>query len=442
VASGERCAEAQDINAAVVLGDSVAFTLEGATDDEPVGSCGSDGSPERVFTFTTVTQKNALIELLPDAGTPWDPVLRVVGADCATGDELSCEDQGATNDGETIMLSRLPAGTYFVIVEALDPTAVGAAELSVQLTDPPPAPANDSCASPGALVLPPAGTSTSLAGDSSGAMNDNDPAADAPTCASGAAQDGLDVVYSFVVTQTVGVRFTATPGALPGGGGLQAVLYLRKDGCEDPDPAVEVGCAYDITASSGAAELTVPLLQPGTYYLWVDGADGQGGPFALGVETFTPPTVVDGATTDACATPPQEVVLATTAAGGQAASFLLDTSSAADDAEAGNYAGLSMGGQDAVFHLKVASSVLVTVTATPTTSSEDPVLFVMEGPGGATVADACTAAATETAYADNAATGGAETLQFQAQAGTDYFLWVDAFDNLSAGVQLVEISHP
>jgi len=437
VASGERCAEAQDITAEVTLGTSVAFTLEAATDDEPAGSCGQDGTPERVFTFTTVTQKDAVIELVPDAGTPWDPVLRVVAADCAGGEDLACMDNGSTLDGEVLSLPRLDAGTYFVIVEALDAAELGAAELRVRLEDPVPAPANDTCTSPGALVLPPPGTSTSLAGTSSGALNNNDPAADAPSCSYGAGQEGPDVVYSFTVAQALGVRFTATPT-----GGMQAVLYLRKDACEDPDPALEVGCAHGLSAPSGAAELPLPLLQPGTYYLWVDGADAQGGPFALGVETFTPPTLVDGATTDACTSPPQAVVLSASAAGGQAARFLLDTSAAADDAEAMGGLASGLGGLDAVFHLSFTSAVQVTVTATPTTATEDPVLYVREGPGGATVAAACTAATTETAYVDDEAPGGQETLQFQAQPGVDYFLYVDAFDNLSAGVQLVEISHP
>ena len=445
VKAGESCTDAQDINAAAATGAAVPFTLVGATSDEPAGTCGNDGTPERVFTFTTVVEKDAFIQVETDGGTSWDPVLRVVEADCATGAELSCEDNGGMDGPESWTVPRLPPGTYFVTVDAFDPAELGAGELRVQLTDPKPAPANDACANPAVLALPPVGSSSSVAGDTAGAANDNDPAGDAPSCASGAAQDGLDVVYTFSVTQPVGVRFTATPAA---GSPLQAVLYLRGAACEDADVAAELGCAYDITSSTGAAELTVPSLAPGTYHLWVDGADVQAGAFALGVEVFTPPQQVDGTTTEACTTPPQDLVLAP-AASGHSASILLDTTNATDDEEPATYAGLQFGGRDAVFRLALTSVAQVTVKVTPSSSTVDPVIYVREGAPASTVADTCTAASaaatsamTDLAFMDTGFGGEVEELQFQPQAGMEYFLFVDSIDDLSAGMQLVEITQP
>jgi hypothetical protein len=71
---------------------------------------------------------------------------------------------------------------------------------------------------------------------------------------------------SHVVLDTIGTRFDST-------------VYVRGNPCET---GPEIACDDDM-GGNWAAKLDLPLLAPGTYYVFVDGRGGTGGPYVLNV---------------------------------------------------------------------------------------------------------------------------------------------------------------
>ncbi len=106
-----------------------------------------------------------------------------------------------------------------------------------------------------------------------------------PTCNN--TSTAVEHVYSFVVTATVGMD--ARPS------GYDTVLHLRKEDpltltseCSDDTPAATVGCSDDASPPGDYGSRIAMQLDPGTYYLIVDGFDyTQFGPYELSVK-FNP----------------------------------------------------------------------------------------------------------------------------------------------------------
>ena len=135
------------------------------------------------------------------------------------------------------------------------------------------------CASPLPLVA--AGTdlvgSHTLFGDTSAALHQA-----VPTCNS--TSTAVELVYTFTTAETVGIDARSY--------GYDTVLHLRKEDpaasgseCLDDTPAATVGCSDDASPPGDYGSRVAAALDPGTYYLIVDGFDStQFGAFQLDVK--------------------------------------------------------------------------------------------------------------------------------------------------------------
>ncbi|MRG97715.1 lysyl oxidase family protein [Polyangium spumosum] len=147
-------------------------------------------------------------------------------------------------------------------------------------------PANQpgSCAAP--LELLPAGTALlgvhQIQGDTTGGLHES-----VPTCNS--TSTAAETVYTFTLTEKMGIEARVS--------GYDTVIHLRKDDTATPgnecigyNTAANAGCSDDASPPGDYGSRVDAALDPGTYYLIVDGFDAsQYGPFDLQVK-FT----VDG----------------------------------------------------------------------------------------------------------------------------------------------------
>jgi hypothetical protein len=88
---------------------------------------------------------------------------------------------------------------------------------------------------------------------------------------------GKDVVYELRAPRSGNIMVTVTPLS---SGGLQPVVYMSAL-CDTPKYCVTAGTV------GATATLLSPAPSGGKYYLWVDGAPGTAGPYALNVTSFT-----------------------------------------------------------------------------------------------------------------------------------------------------------
>jgi hypothetical protein len=134
-------------------------------------------------------------------------------------------------------------------------------------------PANQpgSCAAP--LPLLPPGTPLvgvhKIQGDTTSGLHQV-----VPTCNS--TSTAVELVYTFEVTEKVGIEARVS--------GYDTVLHIRKT-CLDDAPSATVGCSDDSSPPGEYGSRVDAALEPGTYFLIVDGFDAsQFGPFELQVK--------------------------------------------------------------------------------------------------------------------------------------------------------------
>ncbi len=115
-----------------------------------------------------------------------------------------------------------------------------------------------------------------IEGDSSGGIHQVVPSCNSTSTA-------VETVYTFTLTERLGLEARSS--------GYDTVLHLRKkrtaDGvadCLDDTPAKTVACSDDSSPPGNYGSRITVALDPGTYYLIVDGFDSsQSGPFTLHV---------------------------------------------------------------------------------------------------------------------------------------------------------------
>ncbi|MBI5548600.1 MAG: hypothetical protein HY901_32350 [Deltaproteobacteria bacterium] len=364
-----------------------------ALDSGRAAVCGVGFGNDVVYSFTTGGVKNVDITLsYSGIQTPVLYVRRVC-ASPASADELAC-DSGSSGGPVSVALANLPAGTYYLWVDAFSGDS-GSFTLDVQLSDPPPVPGNDRCDTPSVLSFAGGGTA-SVTGDTRSATNDY-----SGTCGS---MTGGEVVYAVdlasqrSLTATV-TRDPATPTFHP-------AVYLRKV-CLSADAADESGCGVE---ASGAASLTSASVGPGRVYVVVDGLSGSGGRFSLQV-SLADPWVVPANETCASASS-----LTLSASG--TASVTATTRHAANDG-GGACAGT---GPDLVWTVTTAQVASITARVIPAAGSSDyrPVVYLRSG--------ACSGAGSVEAACSSAAGPGqvASATAVNASAGT-WWVWVDGF---------------
>lgn len=263
-------------------------------------------------------------------------------------------------------------------------------------------PLNDTCASARAIL--PSGTgSLSITAEPGQALDDT-----AGTCNA----NGPELVYSFTTTSVQSL--TVSVAALSGSQ-ARPVVFLRS-ACA----SAEVACD---APTSGSAGLFVASLPIGSYFLFVESANGAPGRVALNVSLQTPATTI---TNDTCASP---IALAANGSSVTRAVAVGNTVLATNSntAEPSCSATARTAGPDEVFSYTLAVRSNVSVVLRPISGSAlHPVVSVRAPCDAPNTELACQAAASATAVQVN--------LPSQ-QPGT-YFIVVDSADGTTGAFQL------
>jgi len=218
--------------------------------DLHAGTCGGDGAPEVVYEFRLDGQATT-VDLEVDA--EFAPVMHLRGAECG-GEELACVV------GSSLQINLEPR-TYHLIVDGDGQGARGDFTLGVDTMIMP-----DTCFRAASIQFEPPLVPgccigrAELRNDTTQSTSDF---SDDAACGAGS-ELGKDLFYRFDVAEAVGLEVTLDAG-------FDAVVaLLAGDDCDDLST---VDCGQ---------ELDVPVLQPGTYYLVVDGLGAEEqGPFGM-----------------------------------------------------------------------------------------------------------------------------------------------------------------
>jgi len=125
---------------------------------------------------------------------------------------------------------------------------------------------------------------------------------------------------------------------------FDGVLYMRKEECDAADAEVEGACNDDADNNARASKFDV-IVDPGTYFIFVDGYDSNTGNFKLHVTMSDVPSIAD-ACRNARALP-----LGSTINGSTTSAFDLAHASCGDDAK----------GKDTIYHLDLGQRSRVRV---------------------------------------------------------------------------------
>jgi HYDIN/CFA65/VesB family protein len=269
--SGDSC-DGATIIAPAALPFSEDSTTEGATNDvDPgLGSCAQGQGPDVVYSFTPAQSGIYSLGVTPfDSG--FDTSLYVV-TDCSNpaGTCVAGANANGFNKGESLTVS-LNAGTrYFIVIDS--PSAVGAGRFHFTLRSG--TPANDACATP--IVIETSRLPFTASGTTIGATNNLNPGT--PCLRSGQSGTGPDVVYQFTPADTQSYVVTITPV-----GNFDVTAYIVT-GC----PAL-TSCSSSDIGGAGDAEVVRRRLDAGTtYFIIVDGFQGDAGDFIISVEPTLP----------------------------------------------------------------------------------------------------------------------------------------------------------
>lgn len=243
--------------------------------DDVAASCGGMGTPDAVYSLTLEQARRVRIEAVGLSGFRPTLALRRSCTDVST--ELGCAAALASTGTAAIELPSLEPGAYSVLVDGPPSGAVsGRFRLRVTLTEPVPAPTNDTCETALELVATSGSGTVTVQGDTTRAKND----------AAGCDGTGPELVYALQLATAQHVRALVTPLA---GGRLLPTLYLRRENqCASEFTREQLFCVAAGQAGFPAL-LEVPRLEAGRWYLFVDGKAGTAGAFDLSVELTPPP---------------------------------------------------------------------------------------------------------------------------------------------------------
>lgn len=295
----------------------------------------SGDSNDVLFEITLTEPKGLIVSATDTSGKSQDAVLSLVTSPCPLLAQAACVDTGG--DPEVLSLDRLPAGTYFVLLENYAPDNVddGTYDVQFELIDPLPGPPNDQCS--GAVALNLTNGMATVMGTTAGAFNDT---AGSPLTCSTASARAPEVFYSLTLTQPQDVTVTV---ATPTTSNLTPAISLTNV-CGQGGAAHQRGCD---TGSGGT--FTARSVPAGTYFIVVDGNGASTGDFSLEV-MVTPPTPVP--MNDTCAAP----------------TALVPNVSQVVDANAGSpdytFSCASPNGGDVVYQFTTTMPQQVTLTAT------------------------------------------------------------------------------
>lgn len=388
-----------------ICGHALAVDFDGGTsatlsvDLGPAGNhylarCGASSlassGNDLVFSLSLAAPQKLTVTATNTSTDSQDAVLALFEEPCPAQRALVCRDAAGSFAPEVLTAPRLPAGTWYVLLDNYGNTVNSTYDVAFQLDAPEAGPANDTCATPATLV-----PNVSQTVDVTSALTN-------ATYPCAVDLGGGDVVFTFTLTQAQKVTLT-----LLGTSGEDGVLQLREPACAS-GPAR--ACAD--TSSSGAETLLFNSLPAGTYFVDVAAYRASGGSFGITLELDAP---VTPPANDTCAAP--EVVTLVNGAAGATAS--LDT---ANPDVLSDLCRPEAHGADVVYAVDVPAGQTLTVVATPQGPDVDPVVFVRTG--------TC-ASAQSLECRDSAGGGSAETLTVPNLGATPVtmFVVVKAYDS-------------
>jgi len=221
------------------------------------GSCGGEDAPEYVYAITPEVSGLLMLEMIA-INNDLDPILYVKSS-CDGSSTLACADSTFLGGYETLSLAVTGGDTYYVFADGYDTTAGEFLLGATLLTTVP----GDDC--PG-VNIPLSGLNDSFAtsGDTSAANADRQGTG---LCAS---SNTPEIVYKVTVPESGKLVAALDPS-------YDASLYIRST-CTSQ--ASQLVCAED--GLVGDLEVgQVNVVAGNTYYVFVDGWDGDAGPYNI-----------------------------------------------------------------------------------------------------------------------------------------------------------------
>jgi hypothetical protein len=351
-APGAICSFAIPVN--FVAGDggltaTVNVDLTDAGDDYDPSCVTSTGGEDLVFALTLPQEAKLTVTATNTSAGTQDPVISLVREPCPTQQTVACVDDTASTSPEVLEVSRVPAGTWYVVLDNYSSSSTsGTYSVQFDLGMAVPGPANDTCSAPIALT-----PNASQTVDLTNSLLDGPWTCRTPPTG--------DLVYSFTTTQAQKVTITLDGTADFADG----VLMMLDSPCAT---GAQRAC-LDAEGGSTPEKLVFNSLPAGTYYLFVAGYGSDDLDYGLTLALDPPATLPAN---DTCAAP--EVVTLT--AGTATVTAALengnpDYTSPDPDCADGS------AGNDLVYQVEIPAMQTLTVVATPTAS--DPVLFASTG---------------------------------------------------------------
>lgn len=241
---------------AYTIGSTVSGTTVGATNDYTSSCGGASASPDVVYAFTS-TGSATSYRIHVDT-TSHDGTIHVHSANtCAAGDEVACNDDFGTTRASEVTLNNLAAGTYYIVVDGFSSGNAGPFTLTSSSTPL----SGDLC--PGLAITANGtyvGTTVGQGANytaSCGYLTDTSP----------------DVVYSITARTTGSITVAAC------GSGFDTVVYVdtacgaSATICNDDFCGLQSSVTFSTTAGT-------------TYYVVMDGYNGQSGAYTLAVSGY------------------------------------------------------------------------------------------------------------------------------------------------------------
>ncbi|MGC4121276.1 MAG: hypothetical protein QM765_43200 [Myxococcales bacterium] len=387
-----------------------------AAGDDAAASCGSSHGLDLVYSVDTTGLGERDLTATVSFLSPTAEAAVMIWNSCdpeATGREVACEvPVGRT---ATATARKVPEGRYYVWVDSASKSE-GPFTLTVDARPPPPSP----CV---------AAPQITLAGGVGAALGTTASSANFTRGSCGGDKAG-DTVFALTLTEPLKVVARVTPKG--SSIDFRPVVYLRKAPCESESRAEQLGCALAVHPGD-AAELTVMYVEPGTYWLWVDGVSSVG-EFDVAIATSAP---VLPPANDTCAHP-TTLVLNGPAIAGDTSSARADYGAAMNEACYGEAFDYNAPGHDVVYQYQPTTDDPFLVTVTPQ-GAGDPYLWYTEGACGGD-GTACLGAS------DSEVSAGAESIWVEGQAGKTYYFYVDRYsDSEPVGpftIELKRLSRP
>lgn len=342
-AQSDGCSSATVLPVTANCSSPVAGTTTGATQTIP--GCTGTADDDVWYQFTATSASHQIV-VTPDAGM--DPVVQLFSGPCASLVSLVCKDAGGYGVTETINYTGLTPGNVYTVRVYHYFAGSGTGAFTICVTNPPPAPTNDDCAS--AVPLAVNGSCTFTSGSTDGAT-------ESQAGCSGFADD--DVWFSFVATNSL-QNILVSPVD-----DLDLVFQVFSGSCGS---LTSIAC-IDNTFSLQDEQSDIVGLIPGqTYYVRVyDYYQGSTGDFEICITGTPTPTPTNDEPCNAIQLPEvtamcQYSIFTTT---GASASMGAPTPSTCAGGGGAAIGGFSSSSQDVWFAITVPSTGNVDVTAMP-----------------------------------------------------------------------------